>query len=66
MDDLLAANPVAKIKTGDMVEGVVTQVRKHEMWVDMGPNGIGVIYRREGGGGAIKEGDTIEASVIEP
>jgi ribosomal protein S1 len=50
MDDLLAESP-AKIKAGDMVEGTITSVKKNEVWVDMGANGIGVIFRREVGGG---------------
>lgn len=66
MDELLAANPVAKIKAGDMVEGVVTSVRKHEIWVDMGANGVGVIFRREVGSNSLQEGESITASVVEP
>ncbi|MBX4199589.1 S1 RNA-binding domain-containing protein [Candidatus Saccharibacteria bacterium] len=66
MDELLADNPVAKIKAGDMVEGVVTSVRKHEIWVDMGANGVGVIFRREVGGNTLQEGESITASVVEP
>lgn len=66
MDELLADHPVAQIKTGDMVEGTVTSVRKHEVWIDLGPNGIGVIFRREVGGNDLKEGETITASVVDP
>ncbi|HET9850229.1 MAG TPA: S1 RNA-binding domain-containing protein [Candidatus Saccharimonadales bacterium] len=65
MDDLLAGSP-ARVKAGDMVEGIVTSVRKHEIWVDLGANGIGVIYRREAAGSPLKEGETITASVVEP
>lgn len=65
MDELLASSP-AKIKTGDMVEGTVTSVRKHEVWVDLGANGIGVIFRREVGHQDLKEGDQITASVVDP
>jgi len=49
MDELLAGSETKHLKTGDMVEGMVTSVKKHEVWVDMGPNGIGVILRREVG-----------------
>lgn len=66
MDELLASNPIEQIKTGDVVEGTVTSVRKHEVWVDLGPNGVGVIFRREVGSGALKEGETITASVVDP
>jgi small subunit ribosomal protein S1 len=65
MDELLAASPV-KIKAGDAVEGVVTSVKKHEVWVDLGPNGIGVIMRREIGHQEMKEGEQITASVVDP
>lgn len=65
MDELLEQSP-AKIKAGDTVEGVVTSVRKHEVWVDMGPNGMGVIFRREVGHNELKEGETISASVVDP
>lgn len=65
MDELLAAAP-ARVKAGDMVEGVVTSVRKHEVWVDLGANGIGVIFRREVGHQDLKEGEQITASVVDP
>lgn len=65
MDELLDTSP-AKIKTGDVVEGLVTSVRKHEVWMDLGPNGLGVIFRREVGQNILKEGETISASVVDP
>lgn len=66
MDDLLAGSEVKHLKTGDMVEGTVTSVRKHEVWVDMGPHGVGVIFRREVGTNELKEGEAISASVVDP
>lgn len=65
MDDLLDQSP-ARVKTGDVVEGVVTSVKKHEVWVDMGANGLGVIFRREVGQNELKEGEAITASVVDP
>ena len=65
MDDLLAKSP-AQIKAGDMVEGTIMSVKKNEVWLDLGANGIGVISRREVGGGDLNQGDTITTSVIEP
>ena len=65
MDDLLEQSP-AKIKAGDSVEGTVTSVRKHEVWVDMDANGLGVIFRREVGHQDLNEGDHITASVVDP
>lgn len=41
-------------------------VRKHEVWVDLGPSGVGVIFRREVGQNSISEGDSITASVVDP
>jgi small subunit ribosomal protein S1 len=66
MDELLAASAIQQIKTGDVVEGTVTSVRKHEVWVDLGPNGIGVIFRREIGHNPLAEGENITASVVDP
>lgn len=65
MDELLATS-APRIKTGDMVEGVISSIKKHEIWVDMGANGLGVIYRREVAGSEQKEGDSISASVVDP
>lgn len=65
MDDLLTTSP-AKIKSGDVVEGTITSVKKHEVWVDMGANGLGVIFRREIASNPMKAGDTITASVVDP
>lgn len=66
MDELLAASPVNRLKTGDVVEGTVSSVRKYEVWVDLGANGIGVIYRREVGHNKLSEGEKITASVVDP
>lgn len=66
MDELLASTEIAQIKAGDVVEGIVSSVKKHEVWIDLGPNGIGVIFRREVGGTPLKEGETITASVVDP
>lgn len=66
MDELLAGSDIKQIKAGDVVEGTVNSVRKHEVWVDLGACGLGVIFRREVGGNSLKEGETITASVIEP
>lgn len=66
MDDLLAGSDITQIKAGDVVEGTVTSVRKHEVWVDLGPNGVGVIFRREVGHNPLTEGENITASVVDP
>lgn len=66
MDELLSGSSTAHLKTGDVIEGIVTSVKKHEVWVDMGANGIGVIFRREVGSNTLKEGEPITASVVDP
>ncbi len=66
MDELLASSEAKPLKVGDMVEGTVSSVRKHEVWVDLGAHGIGVIFRREVASGDLKEGETINASVVDP
>lgn len=66
MDDLLAQSDLKQLKSGDMVEGTVMSVKKHEVWVDLGPNGVGVILRREVGSGDMNEGDSVTASVVDP
>src|ERR1700676_609443 len=67
MDDLLESTDVKQLKTGDMVEGTILSVRKHEVWVDLGPNGIGVVMQRELHGGQTAEiGEKIITSVVDP
>jgi len=67
MDDLMAKNDIASLHTGDVVSGVITSVKKHELWVDLGPNGIGVVLRREiGYGQELKVGESITVSVVDP
>jgi len=66
MDELLAVSDVKALKIGDMVDGVVSSVRKHEVWVDLGPHGLGVIFRREVGHEELTEGGAISASVVDP
>jgi small subunit ribosomal protein S1 len=66
MDELLAGSDIKHLKSGDVVEGVVTSVKKHEVWVDMGANGVGVIFRREVGTNNLEEGQSITASIVDP
>jgi small subunit ribosomal protein S1 len=66
MDELLAAHEVQGLKSGDVVEGTVTSVKKHEVWIDLGDRGIGVIFRREVGHNTLVEGEAITASVVDP
>src|SRR5579884_3010749 len=66
MDELLAGSDIKQLKSGDVVEGTVMSVKKHEVWVDLGPNGVGVILRREVGSGNLQEGESITASIVDP
>ncbi len=67
MDDLLQDSKVERLAAGSVVEGVVASVKKHEVWVDLGANGTGVVMRREIGHGQILEaGQTVTVSVIDP
>lgn len=67
MDDLLAGNDVERIAPGDIVKGKIISVRKHEILVDLGVRGIGVVMRREIGFNQVPEiGEEVSASVVEP
>ncbi len=67
MDDLLAEHDIKQLKSGDVVEGVVSNVRKHEVWIDLGANGLGVVMRREiGHGQTLEIGQEVVTSVVDP
>jgi small subunit ribosomal protein S1 len=67
MDELLASSDIKQLKAGDVVEGVVSSVRKHEVWIDLGASGVGVVMRREiGHGQQLEEGQTVVTSVVDP
>lgn len=67
MDELLAESEVKHLEAGDVIEGTITSVKKHEMWVDLGARGVGVVMRREiGHGQPLEVGGTITVSVIDP
>jgi small subunit ribosomal protein S1 len=67
MDELLASQDIKQIETGDVIEGVVNSIRKHEVWIDLGVQGVGVVMRREiGHGQTLEEGQSVTVSVIDP
>lgn len=67
MDELLADSDIKQLKVGDVIEGVVTSVKKNEVWIDLGANGIGVVLRREiSHGQPLVEGQKVVTSVVEP
>lgn len=68
MDDLLAQADasVKQITAGDMVTGTVLSLRKHEVLIDLGAQGVGFVPRREVGfSRSLKEGDEVTASVVD-
>ena len=68
MDELLAENAEAskKATVGDNVEGTVLSIKKHEILVDLGPQGVGLVPRREVSFARnLSEGDKVTTSVID-
>ena len=67
MDELLAGSELKQLETGDVVEGTISSVRKHQVWIDLGPRGVGIVMRREvGHGQSLEEGAPVTVSVIDP
>ena len=69
MDELLAdhEDSFKKVITGDTVSGTVLSVKKHEILIDLGPQGVGLVPRREASFARnLKVGDEVTTSVIEP
>ena len=66
MDDLLNEEVAQQLASGEVVEGKVLSVKKHEIWVDLGAHGIGLVTRREiGFVRNLGEGDSVTASVVD-
>lgn len=68
MDDLLAAgdDSVKQIAAGDIITGTVLSVKKHEVLLDLGANGVGYVPRREVGFSRnLAIGDEVTASVVD-
>lgn len=67
MDELLAGSDIKPFEAGDVVEGTISSVRKHQVWIDLGARGSGVVMRREvGHGQTLEVGQTVTVSVIDP
>ncbi|HEV2403334.1 MAG TPA: S1 RNA-binding domain-containing protein [Candidatus Saccharimonadales bacterium] len=67
MDKLLEDNDIKQLETGDVIEGVINSVAKHEVWIDLGARGVGVVLRREiGHGQQLEIGQKMTVSVIDP
>ena len=68
MDDLLAqaGDSVKQLTVGETVDGTVLSVRKHEILIDLGPLGVGLVPRREVSlSKNYNVGDSVIASVID-
>lgn len=67
MDDLLASSDIQQLRSGDVIEGTILSVKKHEIWIDLGANGIGVVLQREiHHGQSLLVGEKITTSVVDP
>ena len=68
MDELLASAPeeLKQIVTGDTVTGKVMSVKKHEILIDLGAQGVGMVPRREASFSRnLEVGQEVTASVID-
>jgi small subunit ribosomal protein S1 len=69
MDELLASadDSVKQLTQGEVIVGKILTIRKHEVLVDLGPQGIGLVPRREVGySKELKIGDEVTASIVDP
>jgi small subunit ribosomal protein S1 len=67
MDELLSSSSIDSLKASEVIEAEITAIKKNEVWVDLGAQGVGVVLRREiGYGQALEMGQKITVSVIDP
>lgn len=68
MDDLLAeaGDSIKQLAAGEAITGQVLTVRKHEVLIDLGAQGVGYVPRREVGfSRSLNVGDEVVASVVD-
>lgn len=67
MDDLLAGEgSVKQLIAGETITGTVLSVKKHEVLIDLGAQGVGLVPRREVGfGRTLSAGDEVTASIVD-
>ncbi|MEP7205174.1 MAG: S1 RNA-binding domain-containing protein, partial [Candidatus Saccharibacteria bacterium] len=68
MDELLAGadDSVKQLTQGEAIVGTILSIRKHEVLVDLGAQGIGLVPRREVGfSRALNIGDEVTASIVD-
>ena len=67
MDDLLNAKELNQLKSGDMVDGKVLSIKKHEAWIDLGPFGLGILLGRDLQGlGKLEIEQEVSLNVVDP
>lgn len=67
MDDLLKDQSEEHLQLGDVKEGIVNSVHKREIWIDLGPQGVGVVTGKEiGSNRNLEVGQTVTVSVVDP
>jgi small subunit ribosomal protein S1 len=67
MDELLEQEHITQLASSEVVDGKVLSIKKHELWVDLGPHGVGLVPRREiGSMRSLNEGDEVTVSVVDP
>ncbi|MBR3232888.1 S1 RNA-binding domain-containing protein [Candidatus Saccharibacteria bacterium] len=67
-DELLNGNAELAKRTvvGDTIKGIVTSVKKHEILIDLGTQGTGLVSRKEASFARnLKVGDEVTASVVD-
>lgn len=68
MDDLLAqaGENIKQLIAGEVVPGTVLSIKKHEILIDLGPLGVGLVPRREVGFSKnYNEGDEVSVSIVD-
>lgn len=67
MDDLLASeSSVKQLLAGETITGTVLTLKKHEVLIDLGAQGVGLVPRREVGfSRQLNVGDEVTASIVD-
>ncbi|MDO5480899.1 MAG: S1 RNA-binding domain-containing protein [Candidatus Saccharibacteria bacterium] len=67
MEELLASeDSVKQLIEGETVKGTVISVKKHEILIDLGANGVGMVSRKEASYSRnIEEGQEVVASIVD-
>lgn len=67
MDELLEEQVIPALEDGDIIEATVVTASKNEVWLDLGPYGLGMVSRKElSRSHGLSVGDKVSASVVDP